>query len=313
MNDPELDAFKSTIDLRQYAAAQGYELDRRDSWRGSAVMRRHADKIIIKRNGNGHYIYFSVRDERDNGTIIDFVQQRQKLSLGQVRKELRPWTHRVSKALPLFPELVKTSKDRSRVESEYLRMKDTPPLPYLEQVRGIPASVLLSPRFAGRIRTDQRHNAVFPHFDADGLCGYELKNRGFTGFAAGGEKGLWLSRGGSRDERLVLGESGIEALSYAALFPDNNARYASIGGKPNPTQPALINAEILTLSKGAEIVAAMNADDEGEKLVEVVRLAVVGANRPDLRFTPALPSQIGSDWNDMLRERRVSAQSAPVI
>jgi hypothetical protein len=64
MFDPELESFKTAIDLRAYAASQGYVLDRKESWRGSAVM-RHAggDKVIIKRDADGHYVYFSVRDE----------------------------------------------------------------------------------------------------------------------------------------------------------------------------------------------------------------------------------------------------------
>ena len=39
MFDPELESFKNGIDLRAYAAGQGYQLDRKESWRGS---RRHA-------------------------------------------------------------------------------------------------------------------------------------------------------------------------------------------------------------------------------------------------------------------------------
>ena len=72
---------------------EGYQLDRKKSWRGSAVMRHpKGDKIMIKRDArSGHYVYFSVRDDRDNGTIIDFVQRRQHMSIGAVRKELRPW------------------------------------------------------------------------------------------------------------------------------------------------------------------------------------------------------------------------------
>lgn len=53
--------------------------------------------------------------------------------------------------------------------------------------------MLLSPRLAGRMRTDSLGNTVLRHFDAAGLCGYEIKNRGFAGFAAGGNKGLWFS------------------------------------------------------------------------------------------------------------------------
>lgn len=89
--DHELEEFKG-IDLRAYAASLGYTLDRQESWRGSAVMRNDADdKIIIKRENDGHYVYFNVRDDADNGTIIDFVLRRKCRSLGGVRKtkELR--------------------------------------------------------------------------------------------------------------------------------------------------------------------------------------------------------------------------------
>jgi hypothetical protein len=37
--DCELDVFKRDIDLRQFAESLGYQIDRRESWRGSAVLR----------------------------------------------------------------------------------------------------------------------------------------------------------------------------------------------------------------------------------------------------------------------------------
>ena len=76
-NDPaELDRFKTEINLSQFAASRGYTLDKRESSRNSAVM-RHADgdKIIIAREGQ-HWIYFSVSDDDDNGSVIDFVMRR---------------------------------------------------------------------------------------------------------------------------------------------------------------------------------------------------------------------------------------------
>jgi hypothetical protein len=78
-------------------------------------------------------------------------------------------------------------------------------------------------------RLNAHGKLVFPHFDGHGLCGFELKNRDFTGFAAGGEKGLWVSNDSPRDRRLVFCESAIECLSHATLFPDPATRYASIG------------------------------------------------------------------------------------
>jgi len=304
--DSELDAFKRRIDLRQFAASLGYEMDRRESWRGSTVLRRGADKIVVKRNGNGHYVFFSVRDDDDHGTLIDFLQRRQNLSLGAVRQILRPWIGQ-SAASPQFPGLEPTNPNRMHVEGAYRRMANAQRFPYLEYERGVPAAVLLAPRFAGRMRIDSRGNTVFPHFDAAGLCGYEIKNCGFTGFAAGGQKGLWLSHTRRDDRQLILAESAIDALSYAALFPDaqDQTHYASLGGKPSLRQAALVQATIAKLPAGAEIVAAFDADDAGCKLVEMIREIVAGiglrTGRSDLIFETRLPAGEGEDWNQVLQ------------
>ncbi len=162
-----------------------------------------------------------MRQDNDNGSIIDFVQHRQRLSLGAVRKELRPCIGCPPRSFPPSLPLTKTSKDRLRVETEYAKMRNAPRHPYLENERALPASLLEANRFAGRVRIDARGNAMFPHFDEEGLCGYEIKNKGFTGFRSGGTKGLWLSQERPDDNRLVFCESAIDALSYAVLYPDD--------------------------------------------------------------------------------------------
>src|SRR5271157_5127335 len=304
--DSELDAFKRKVDLRQFAVSLGYTMDRRESWRGSTVLRRDADKIVVKRNHNGHYVFFSVRDDRDNGTIVDFLERRQNLNLGEVRQILRPWIGRPATPSQ-FPALEPASTNRMRVECAYRRMANAQRYPYLERERCVPAAVLLSPRFRGRMRIDSRGNTVFPHFDAEGLCGYEIKNRGFTGFAAGGQKGLWFSHTRPDDRRLVLAESTIDALSHASLFPDagDQTRYASFGGKPNSKQPGLLQSTIAKLPEGSEILAAFDADEAGRMLVEVVRRAVANVvsrtERVDLIFQAHLPAQEGDDWNQVLQ------------
>jgi hypothetical protein len=306
-SDTELDVFKREIDLRQFAASLGYAMDRRESRRGSTVLRRGGDKIVVKRNRNGHYVFFSVRDDSDHGTIIDFLQRRRHVTLGAVRQTLRPWIGQPVAAVPLFPKLPPTSPDRVQVETAYRRMANALRQPYLEQVRGVPATLLGAPRFAGRVRIDRRGNAVFPHFDGAGMCGYEIKNQRFTGFAAGGHKGLWLSHCRPQDRRLVLAESAIDALSYAALFPDaeDQTRYASLGGKPNSKQPALVQAIIARLPERSEIVAAFDTDEAGRRLVDMLRLAVAGvaatSGRTDLIFRAHLPAQEGHDWNQILQ------------
>jgi hypothetical protein len=300
--DAEIEAFKRDIDLRRFAVSLGYEMDPGESWRGSTVLRRGGDKIVVKRKGNGHHVFFSVRDDRDNGTIIDFLQRRKHLSLGGVRKALRTWVGNSS--LPRFPRLENAGKDRPRVEESYRRMAAASRHPYLEQERGVAVMVLSSQRFRNRVRIDSRGNAVFPHFDRQGLCGYEIKNRGFTGFAVGGEKGLWFSQTRAEDRRLVLAESAIDALSYAVLFPDaeDRTRYASLGGTPTAKQNDLLQATIVKLAEGSEIVAAFDADPAGRLLVKAVRRALAATNAQRI-LRVHLPTEEGKDWNDVLQSR----------
>ena len=117
----ELERFKSHINLTEYMAAQGYKLDKAESSRHSAVMRGPGDdKLIVAKGQDGHWVYFSVRDEADNGSIIDFVQRRQALNLGQVRQALRPWigeaAERPSPAIEHYARIVlPSSPDRQRV------------------------------------------------------------------------------------------------------------------------------------------------------------------------------------------------------
>jgi hypothetical protein len=303
MFDRELEAFKIEIDLQAYAASHGYAIDTRESSRGCTVMRHPTgDKIMIKRDADNHFVYFSVRDERDHGTIIDFVCRRLNVSLGTARKELRPWLSIPPAAVPSYPSLPCVAKDRLRVLREFARMQDAPRHPYLEGERCIPAAVLASERFLGKIKIDARGNAVFPHFDAEGLSGYELKNRNFTGFASGGTKALWISNTHINDRQMVFGESAIDLLSHIVLFPSEITRYASVGGKTNQSQPELVRATVARMPGGSEIVAAMDADTEGRKLAELVRQAVDLSGRTDLRFQIHEPSGF-KDWNDQLRAR----------
>ena len=303
----ELERFKTAINLTEYAAAEGYQLDRRASSRNSVVMRHPGgDKIVIARGEDDHWIYFSVRDDSDNGSIIDFILHRRRCSIGAVRQELRPWVGgSFVRPVPglYVPEVVAVSRDRAGVIWALARMRPLITHRYLEEERGIPRSLLEHPRFAGQVLVDARSNVIFPHADRDGPCGYEVKNRGFTGFAPGGEKGLWVSRVQSTDTALVLAESGIDALSYAALHPDEHARYASFGGTMNPLQPVLIRAAIERLALGTTVQIATDNDEDGAGFAAIIARLVAETGRRDLAVERAAPVDV-KDWNDMLRRRR---------
>ena len=290
----------------QFAVSLGYEIDRRESWRGSTVLRRGADKIVVKRNGNGHYVFFSVRDDSDNGTVIDFLQRRQNLSLGAVRQILRPWVGRPATS-PQFPKLEPARPDRMHVESEYRRMAKAQ-RSSVSGARALSAGggALIAAVCGPHADRPLRQHCV-SSFRCRGVVRLRDQEPRIYRLCRGGEKGLWFSHTKSRDRHVVLAESAIDALSYATLFPDaeDQTRYASLGGKPSSRQTALVQAAIAKLPVGAEIVAAFDADDAGRKLVEMIREAVAGSptepGRTDLVFKLTFPAKEGEDWNQVLQ------------
>lgn len=309
--EQEIDDFKRRVNLSEYAAALGYTLDRKESSRNSVTMRGPGDdKIIIGKDAaSHHWIYFSVRDDADNGTIIDFIQNRQQASLGEVRKALRPWIGE-NPAPPRRPppegfvgDVEPISKDLARIRAQFAAMRPVQGAhPYLEAERRIPAAVLADPRFAGKIFMDKHGNAVFPHQGRDGLCGFELRNARFKGFARGGQKGLWYSAHGPGDRCLVIAESAIEALSYHALHRSGDARYFSIAGEMNPAQRQLLQAAFLKLPPAASIRIATNHDAGGRHLAGEIKTIALATGRADLALIDSQPKREGADWNDVLRE-----------
>ncbi len=306
--DHELDRFKRDVNLTEFAAGRGYRLVDREraaegKWRGStqaSVSMRHPDtndKIIIRRDRDGHWTYFSVRDDRDNGTVVDFLQRRGHAGLGAVRKELRSWLRVDRPKLPIElyrPSVQIQERDEAAAAAAYSNARAAR-CRYLED-RGISREVAADRRFAEAYRLGDRGNVLFPHRDpATGLVvGFEIKNRGFTSFASGGRKTFWISDARPDDARLVVVESSIDAFSYHQLFPHQHSRYLSTGGAVGPEALALIGAAIASMPVGAEVVSATDADGGGERLHKQLEVA---GGRPLRRHASPLPK----DWNDYLQ------------
>ncbi|HEY5146875.1 MAG TPA: hypothetical protein VII82_08910 [Polyangiaceae bacterium] len=119
LHDPELELFKRSVDLADYAKRAGYELRPQDGAPGLTVLDHpNRDRIVVGRHPNGPWVYASVPDYRlrapsepeqqalarlrsaivrsqDKGTIVEFVQQRDPwaqradVPLDQVRDRLR--------------------------------------------------------------------------------------------------------------------------------------------------------------------------------------------------------------------------------
>lgn len=306
----ELQRFKTDINLSEYAAEQGYVLIKNESSRNSFVMQRESDndKIIIATDTDGHGIYFSVRNDADNGSIIDFVQQRKGLNLGQVRKELRPYIGENREQKPIESRMSKpqaSTHDTQKAAVNWSRAQPAPQHDYLEK-RGITKATLQDPRFAPVVRIDDRNNALFAHYNKRGISGYEIKNKDFTGFAAGGQKGLWFTSNINHAERVVITETAIDALSHAEFHRRNKTNepaktaYVSFGGSMSPEQKELIGSLLENMQRREQkLVLANDRDEAGEAFNEQIKgLAPAG-----LETSLEQPLVNTKDWNESLLQQ----------
>jgi hypothetical protein len=183
--------------------------------------------------------------------------------------------------------------------------KQEPPMPdasrlqrvrfYLTETRSIPAELVDATIRQGRVFADAKGNAVFRLFDAEGNeVGFEKRgtyDKPYHGVY--GEKGLFAV--GSRQARVAaFVESAIEALSYKALRPE--ALVISTTGNAIELPQKVAQG---LLARGVEVVAAFNADKDGDRFAARFIERLGGAarrERPD--------EQLGKDWNLVLRSER---------
>lgn len=294
--------FKSEINLTQYAAHLGYEIDRRKSTRSSVAMNGGADKIIISKRG-GIWVYFSVTDDRDNGTIINFAQNRTGKSIREIGQELQDWID--GAVSPLEPktyahEIIEQEYDPARVAKVFKGCRAVKYHAYLES-RGLTSNVLSSARFAGRIYKDCYQNAAFPHYGGNGICGLELKNEKKAVFVRGSEKTLWRSNIREGDRCLILAEAVIDALSYFSLFPDEHNVYGATGGGLSLEQTRLIGAFLDQRPEIQSVRIIADNDKGGDRLSDKIQSAIKESSFSG-DITRHSPDVRGQDWNDVLMQ-----------
>lgn len=297
MIDTELERIKTDINLVELASSYGYECVRKESSRASIVMvHPDGDKIVVATATDGHSIFFSVRENDCSGSVLDFVMHRERVSLGAARRILRrclvPGYFHSRSTVHYRPEAI--SSETPGLYAKWLRMDSYQGSGYLER-RGLNAETIAT--FSERIRMDERGNVAFRHDDLYRCTGWEMKNKGFTGFSGGGKKALFGCRVDVPDKAstplIVLTESAIDALSYYQL----QARpgfYLSFAGAISHDQRELL-VWVLNRYPGAKIVIATDNDHQGETYAELI-FSIRGDAQRDR-------PPVGKDWNDTLNHR----------
>ena len=299
--------YKSDINLSHYAASLGYELDPRKTTRSSLVMKHpNGDKVIISKRGS-NYVYFSVSDDKDNGTIVDFIRKRTDKTFPEIGQELQKWVRgggNISPNITLAPAIQSQEYNPERIKALFARMIPLKWDKYLENTRKIPSFTIKNPIFAGRIYRDTYGNVVFPHYDHAGVCGLELKNADKGVFVRGSAKGLWTSAINLNAQTLVITESPIDGLSYFTLFPElqkSGVVFASVSGGLRPHQVQLIIDLIKKLPQLQKIILAVDRDPGGEKIQKTIRDGVKNAGAFSGDMLTHVPEKISDDWNEVLK------------
>ena len=237
----------------------------------------------------------------DKGTIIDFVQRQEKFPLGRVREILRPWLEGSPVSVPsrfYVDHISPVSISRQNViESFYsgvcVHAND------LLAKTGLSPPTVSSERFRGMIWEDWKGNVLFPHYDVQGLSGYEIKGSDFTGFSEGGVNALWESQKKSLDQRLVIVESAVDALSYHQLHGDTTTRYIATGGSMSEHQKSLIESAIQEMPYDSKVVIAFDKDGQGDNFANEV-LTLSSSTSSFERHV----QEMGKDWNEELQMQK---------
>ncbi|WP_157433307.1 toprim domain-containing protein [Adhaeribacter aquaticus] len=293
-NDPqELERFKQTIDLVGYAQKQGYQLKeqgKRGDWQH---LENNGEHIIVSRKDDKQ-IYFNPGDDRDKGSIIDFVKTRENKSLGEVRQHLRAYlnetpepqssvstTHQnnlsersLEKSAKSLIEIETEEEKRTRLIAEVLGVKKELSDRHYLHSRSLSDETIDSPAFKGRIFTTEKNehgfrNTAFPLYNENGLASVEQKNTGFKNLLELPKDGIWVSyptQGKDTPiERLVVSESAIDSLSYHQLHQDGkNTMYIATAGTVTERQIELIQ-RVIDKQNPTELILANDRDAGGRK------------------------------------------------
>ncbi len=284
---------KEQVELPELLSHFGYNLKKGEHLgKGKWHVFEGDDTLVVFKGRGGDWMYFNAQDDRDKGSVIDWMKNRVNSDriagiaqlpgrnlwqsvIDHFRAYLNlPEEQRPRLDLPPIAETAPGEKFHSIYTQHCRPLENTA---FLEG-RGITKSTLENPQFAGRILNQfyavQKEgmpaktyvNTAFPAYHEGRVVGLELKGEGFKGQAPESQftRSLWLSRlpEGRPAAVLVVSESALDTLSYAQLRPAESALYASTAG--TLTQNKIFELQCLLKEERIPAIrAAFDNDTQG--------------------------------------------------
>lgn len=274
----------------------GFAVDAKESTRRAVKYRRGAEIVIVIHQGRGWFDPLS--DAK--GDVFTLATHLEGLPFRQA-------VDRIAGLIGLFAkEPVWSRTVRNRVTNgSILERWAKHPKPwrgsmtwrYLHLERGLPEIIIRSAIHSDILREGPYGSMWAAHIGDHGtVTGWEERGPNWRGFSTGGSKMLFRF-GDHNALRLCVTEAAIDAMSLAAFEGlREGSLYLSTGGGWSPTTDAAVRT--LVVRPGAVLIAATDANSQGETFAARLRAIAEDAGRDWLRLKP--PAE---DWNDALRAR----------
>lgn len=297
MEKSKVEGLKNRVPCAAVLERAGFAVDLKESTGRAVKHRRGDDIIIVIHDGKGWFDPLSDA-KGDVFSLIQHLDGVEFVEALDIAAELVGFR-------PVEPAWTRPARERrtqvSLIERWRIRRKPWPGSAtwrYLHDERSL-ADIVIRAAIRQDLLREGPHGSMWAaHVDADGIVtGWEERGPEWRGFSTGGSKVLF--RLGSLDSsRLCVTEAAIDAMSLAAFEGlREGSLYLSTGGGWSPATEAAVR--VLAARRGAELVAATDANSQGETFADRLRAIAEDAGCNWFRLTP--PAE---DWNGALQERK---------
>jgi hypothetical protein len=319
-------SYQQTAERRQHERVALTERHRRerDSLTQSQRQRRRKLDTLFGRRGTARSL-FRVWDSRttDREWIALKVKQdrerqeqrRQHQGQASPAPEWRSWLTTQARAgnadalaVDVAAKLSRSPRSQDRQEGDHTDARQgwmaatTVAVPAFLRERGIDRATVET-YARDQVREDGRGNTLFAHHDQAGnVVGFEVKSAAWSGFAKGGQKTLAVfgaSAARRQPGRIVIADSGVDALALAQIERRGDTLYVSTGGVVGRRTADELR-QLGNRHRNADILLAFGRHSAGDRLADRVR-EVIG------RGERHLPE--GTDWTDALKIKKSQSHS----
>lgn len=286
------------IDLPAYLQSRGYQVDQESS--SDSRVLRMADPsgrpITIAKalDGDSGWTYANPADRADHGTICDYLQRHEGLSvpaaINRVASCLDPTRRDVPEAVAYRTAIVHKPEPLRRAEHEHEVLTTT---------RGAAVRALSRAGLSSQTIDETRLGPI------NGLNDFTR----LTSEPSVGE--LWASRYKSTDRTLVIGERPLDALGCVQQRRDPRAACLAVGQQLDPAQRKRLAHVLGAVPSGVSVVLAFGNTTRGRQLANEVH-----ALAPMLKMErqpPSLPGRWGEHLQLAKNHEIALAQRGPAL